>query len=381
MRLSLAVPHFGSMGGVGQYALGLVPSLAREHEVEILTFDGSYKPTENSKTRVHVERSFGYGTFPQLVMSNTLASAKLEAMRRTTRSSVTHSLDGHIKADVVTAQGTTAEWQGLSAAHSVLFWMPSNLSRATYAILSLPFALSHLEGMVAKRGCKILITPSNRMKTEFIAHHGVEPNKIRVISYGVDTRRFRPEPQLGAEGRMKLGVKEDETLVLLVGWDIFRKGLIPLVRALEGIKGCKLLVLGRKSLPSFVVSLAKSNGVEIRSIVTDRPEIYYWASDLFVLPSLYEPFGQAVLEAMASGLPVIVSECVGAAELITDNIDGVKITNPLSTVELANKIKSTLEDDSFRKKISLNARARAESLTWERIAEQTVGVYEELSRK
>ena len=103
---------------------------------------------------------------------------------------------------------------------------------------------------------------------------------------------------------------------------------------------------------------------------------YYAAGDVYLLPSLYEPFGLSILEAMASGLPVLVSRDSGAAELISDGVDGLLIQEPRDVTELSAKLGALLKDAHLRTRLGRQARRTALQYPWDRVARETEEVYE-----
>ena len=105
---------------------------------------------------------------------------------------------------------------------------------------------------------------------------------------------------------------------------------------------------------------------------------YYATSDIYLLPSLYEPFGLSILEAMASGLPVLVSRDCGAAELIHDGDDGLLIQEPRDATEISVKLGALLKDADLRTRLGRQARRTALKYPWDRVARETEEVYEKV---
>jgi len=104
----------------------------------------------------------------------------------------------------------------------------------------------------------------------------------------------------------------------------------------------------------------------------------YGAADLCVLPTVHEPFGLPTLEAMASGVAVIVSRCAGVAEIITDGVDGVLLDEPSDARELAGKMGPLLLDPDLRGKLGEHARKTAAKLDWSEIASRVEDIYRTL---
>ena len=106
-------------------------------------------------------------------------------------------------------------------------------------------------------------------------------------------------------------------------------------------------------------------------------ERYYSAADIFALPSIYEPFGNANLEALASGLPVITTRHCGAADIIEHGQDGLIVESPESAKELAENI-NILFDPSLRRSMGQNGRALAEKFSVKKNTREMLKTYQEI---
>jgi UDP-glucose:(heptosyl)LPS alpha-1,3-glucosyltransferase len=150
------------------------------------------------------------------------------------------------------------------------------------------------------------------------------------------------------------------------------KGLTYLLKALgeiekEGHPPFKLLVLGRDRQSPYL-HLAKKIGIWDKVIFagsTSEPEKYYGASDFLVHPTFYDACSLTVLEALASGLPVITTHSNGAGGIITDGQEGFVISDPRDDQILVEKILFFLNDEKIER-ASIAARHLAESYSLER---------------
>ncbi len=166
---------------------------------------------------------------------------------------------------------------------------------------------------------RLVLTLSDAAAASVRARHRVEPARIRVVRNGVDLARF--VPPTGAErddARARYGV--EGFVLAFVGVGFARKGLGPLIDALgrpEAPRGTTLLVAGRDGRAGAYRRRARRAAVDLRLLgfLPDvRPVLA--AADALALPSLYDPFGLSVLEALATGLPAVVGSGAGASEIV-----------------------------------------------------------------
>lgn len=193
-------------------------------------------------------------------------------------------------------------------------------------------------------GFKKAIAVSQEVKRELGAAYAVPKHKIAVLYNGVDPQRFHPS--LRAKWRDAIrnewGIPLEATVVLFVGSGFRRKGLDRLlgVWGSASLKDSCLLVVGddarmraykawaTKQAPGRIIFLGRQ----------DKVERFYGAADLLALPSIQEAFGNVILEALASGLPVVVSRSVGAAEVLTGSLAEGVIERPDDVAELKAKL-------------------------------------------
>jgi UDP-glucose:(heptosyl)LPS alpha-1,3-glucosyltransferase len=162
------------------------------------------------------------------------------------------------------------------------------------------------------------------VKDDIARRFGVADEKLHVIYNGVDLDAFHPRlrEEQGRSLREKTGVGASTPVLLFVGSGYQRKGLPTLLRALSQMKrsDARLWVIGRDKDESLMRKLAQTLGVDDRVLFLGAQadvKPFYGAADVFALPTLYDPFPNAALEALACGLPLVTTTTCGAAELVT----------------------------------------------------------------
>jgi UDP-glucose:(heptosyl)LPS alpha-1,3-glucosyltransferase len=237
---------------------------------------------------------------------------------------------------------------------------------------------------------RAVICNSQMVKADISRHFDIDPAKLRVILSGVDTTVFHPglRELHRAETRKTLRIPKSAPVALFVGSGFERKGLIGFLMGLadqsgharltrESVRG---IVVGHDKhmtrFQSFADQLGLSDRVSFVGGVNDvRP--FYAAADIFVLPTLYDPLPNACLEAMACGLSVITSTGSGAAELITNGMEGF-VVDALDTPAIADAIEASLASAMSDNQMGKNAAAKVAPLTPRAMAANYVALYREL---
>ncbi len=221
------------------------------------------------------------------------------------------------------------------------------------------------------------------VKRDIQKHYRVPDGNIAVVYNGVSLEKFNPANRAlyGEAIREKFNVPKDALLLLFVGSGFERKGLEYLVRALEYLKGgdWRLLAVGKGDWGRYLKLAPEQVREKIVRLDPVRDiEKYYAAGDVFVLPSIYEPFGNAYLEAMASGLPVVTSRFSGAADIVRHKRDGLIVENPADPREIAGNI-DCLFDPALRGEMGRQARKLAENFTPGKTVAAMVRIYKEIA--
>jgi glycosyltransferase involved in cell wall biosynthesis len=271
--------------------------------------------------------------------------------------------------DIVAAHFIHAGWRK-SPYYPFTSFSPYSLYQRLYTFLN-----SRWEKRAFLRASRV-IAVSHGIATE-LNRLGVPPDRIEVIYNGVDTEQFFPGP---AE-RDSFGLPSHVPLALFVG-DIRtpRKNMDTVLRALQRTPEVHLAVAGSVKGSPYP-ALARELGVSERVIFLDkvsRMASLMRSVDLFVFPSRYEAHPLVVLEAMASGLPAVVSGNFGAESFLGDG--GHILKDPNDVNALAALMNELMQAPEKRRSMALAARERALGMQWSTMASAYIDVYEKLLR-
>jgi len=207
---------------------------------------------------------------------------------------------------------------------------------------------------------------------------------MQVIHPGISETRFIASDRERCRSRVRQrhGISETDVVALFVGMNFEIKrlgrvmeGLAHVAGGNPGAAGLKLLVAGKGDIAHYQ-SLARGLGILDRVVfvgVAKEVETYCFASDFFVMPSVFDTFGMAVLEAMAAGLPVIITQKVGARDLVRDGVSGFILDENPGPRYLGRTMARLLKPEQ-RTRMGAEARKTALQHTWGRVADQMAAI-------
>ncbi|KZE33488.1 glycosyltransferase family 4 protein [Crenobacter luteus] len=226
---------------------------------------------------------------------------------------------------------------------------------------------------------KLVICNAHMVKREIQRHFGLPDEKFAVVYNGVDTEAFHP--RLKAEHRAAMRqtwqIPDAAPTLLYVGSGFERKGVERALRAIAPLAGVHLVVVGRDKHADRYQRLAETLGVAARVRFAGaqndvRP--FYGMADAFVLPTLYDPFPNVCVEALACGLPVFTTDSCGASELVRPGENGW-VVDALDVDGLSAAIQVWLAREAAWPSLAAAARASAEPLTLTAMARQLTELY------
>jgi len=205
--------------------------------------------------------------------------------------------------------------------------------------------------------------------------------EIGIIYNGIDTEKFQLDLQKKEAGKINLTVGASRITA--------RKGIIFLIDAMkilsEKYPEVFLDVMGegdaKENLENYVEKSGLTDRVKfVGRIPSDETFRYYQKADIFVLPSLNEGMSNAMLEALASGLPIVSTDTGGAQELVRDGINGF-IVKMKDSRDLAEKVERLVSDGELRKRMGEESRDLAEKMSWKNVSQQYFDLYKKYEKR
>ena len=257
--------------------------------------------------------------------------------------------------------------QSLTVVHDLAF------ERYPHAYSAAERAYLRLTTRWAALRCPLLIAVSESTKADLVATYGLRPERIRVVALGASRPEVAPAPasrlsQLGLNG----------TFVLQVGRIETRKNQSAALAAIERLgDGVTLAVAGPEHDTALAARLRESNRCRVLGRV-DQPtlELLYQRASAVIVPSLYEGFGLAMLEALARGKVVVAARASSLPEVGGEA--ALYFQDAADPAEIAKVLEVALGDEPLRKSLAKAARERASTFTWDRCAAGVAAVIREL---
>ncbi len=382
-------------GGTGSYIYYLSNELMKNgYSANIVTGANQNKDIQvNSKLRVHFQK------IPKipLIKSFMLAEAsyrKLTSIHNTANIDITHpqlpltpsfAIPPNFGKTIVCTVHST--WKGeAEAIHGEPY---TRLNANEKFLVSFNWFLRFFEVGMIKRASHV-IAVSDFTRQELKKYYNIPENRIRVIHNGVDTHKFQPAKNKQAL-KTELGLNPTDLIILSVGRLYARKGLFTLIEAMPAVikqfKNAKFVISGKgqgdemAKLHAHAKRLAVENNIIFTGYYPDQklPKLYQ-AADIFAFSTYYEHHPFAVLEALATGLPVVTTTVGGIAETIQTGKNGL-LVKPFNSKQFSNAILYLLEHPTEAAEMGTNARKTiVEQYDWSILVKKAMSVYEEALR-
>ncbi len=373
MKIGLVRRGFSETGGAESYLKRLAHSLIEEGHECILFAGNRWKQEMALKTRVVSLR----GKSPRQ-FADALERAREEqncdfifSLERVLRCDCYRAGDGVHRAWLERRKKIEPFWKSWGRA-----WF--NTKHREMLALEAELMTPAKEG--GKRGSRAIIANSQMVKAEILAHYSYPADRIHVIYNGLPERKADPEAR--DRIRAKLGIGKEDYVLIFAGSGWERKGL---KFAIEAVRKAKLsqallLVAGRGNPGAF----PENERVRFLGPVKEM-DAHYAAADVMILPTVYDPFSNACLEALGAGLPVITTRSNGFSEIVRAGEEADVIGDPRDTDAIARAIegwsdpqrraaiKPQLFELASRFSMDVNVRATLHALAHLRAGEESRG--------
>ncbi len=356
MKIAIIRKKYNPFGGAERYLNLLSSSLTRSgHEVHV--YANQWSTTVDSHVTVHHVPMIGGLS---LLKIWSFAFAALAVVKPSSYDAIL-SNERLLSHDVFrVSDGVHRTWLAIRWRHAG--W----LKRLSFLLNPLHWSVRFLDWRVfSRRRFRTIVAPSEFIKQDILATYPrVRADDVRVVYNGVDLVRFHPDnkTKFREQIRRQLGLAAGQPVLLFIGTGFERKGLRYAIEALRYLPSdMVLLVIGKGSTRRYR-ALARSWGVAARVLFLgpqEQAEAYYAASDVLVFPTLYEPMGNVILEALASGIPVLTSRRSGGAEILTEGKDGWLIDEPTDPREVASRVAAAMREITTTD-VTRQARMKAE---------------------
>ena len=367
MKIATVIPKYGLVGGAEAFAYELTERLAQREGFQIHVFANQWRQ-EKSTIAFHKVPVLKFPRFLRQISFGYFSNERI----RLQDYDLIHSHDRIFWMDVLTMHSIPHKTWIKEVRHK----RPSLFDRSM--------------AWVEKKGLygpptPMLMPVSYLVKDELLKYYDIPESKIRVVHPAVSLERFSTsrKEKFRHEIRQMHRLSGDDIVVLFVGMnfevkrlDLIMRGISDLRRKGRNFRQVKLMVVGKGNQEHYR-RLAYDLDIGERVIfvdVTREVEKYFLASDIFAMPSVFDTFGIAVLEAMAAGLPVIITRSVGACDLVKQGVQGFILREKPSPSEFGENLLVLLNKEN-RIKMGEEARRVALRHTWDHTADQVADVY------
>lgn len=328
LRIAFVRRAYSRSGGAEAYVKRLADGIAKAgHEIQLVT------------TAEWPEDQWPFGSIRRLRATTVIGFAdELEQIRPQLSCDVLFSLERVWSCDIYRAgDGVHRAWLARRTKFEVpLKQFMRTSSRKHRDLLRLE------ETLFQKRKAGRVIAASQMVVNEIVDQYGYPMNRIDLVRNGVPLDKFHFEAVLREKSRAQLKLQQDQIVLLFAGSGWERKGLLFAIEAMALCKNPKmrLLVAGRGDTTPYKTTRLRfwrEDPVQFLGEVADLVPVYA-AADIFILPTIYDPFSNACLEALASGLPVITTRSNGFSEIVEDGMHGSIVDSPKNLIGLRDAI-------------------------------------------
>ena len=369
-KIAVVVPKYGLVGGGERFVSELTERLAKNPAYDIHVFANSWQ-VQSGRVTFHKVPIIN---FPKWLTSISFAWFANKKIATIGGFDLIHAHERILKADICSMHFIP---------HRI--WVKEIRGKRVLSLFDLA-TIQVEKNMLSKAGgCKYILSVSNLAADKLREEYPDGQYNVQVIHPGLNDEFLTEGREDGRQIRKEFGIGTGDFLLLFVAMNFELKGLDQLLAAMEKISGTKtgnslkLLVVGKGNEQKYravAASLGLGDRVFFAGVRHDMPAVYR-AADLFVFPSGFDTFGMVVTEAMAAGVPVIISDKVGARDLIKDGENGFVMANS-DWERLADKIIELGKSPDKRSDMGSKARDTVLKNSWDVVAGAVSEIYVKL---
>jgi UDP-glucose:(heptosyl)LPS alpha-1,3-glucosyltransferase len=368
-KIAVIIPKYGLVGGAEQFVSELTDRLVSSTGYDFHVYANRWQNSAAPVTFHQVPIIF----FPKFL--TTLSFAYFVQRRlKSNNYSLVHSHERIFAADIFTMHGIPHR-----------YWV-RHIRCKQMSLYDLGTAWVE-KNLVYEGNCKKFIAVSSLTKNIFLQEYKIDPGLVDVIHPGVDLNDYAQQGKDSVRHSMRreLGINTADPVILFASMNFEIKGLDEILLSLAKLKAqnrkFKFIVAGKGNIKKYT-QLARKAQISTDVIFTgpvDKEKLIrlYLASDLYIMLSKFDTFGMVVLEAMAAGLPVIISSNVGAKDLVQEGKNGFIVSDTSDSDYIAAKI-DLLLDENIRRPFSEAAYQTAAQNTWDQVAARYQEIYADI---
>lgn len=364
--VAVVVPKYGLVGGGEHFARELTERIAMDCRYDVHVFANKWIP-QSERITFHKVPIITFPKFLTTISFAWFANRKIGKMHF----DIIHTHDRIFYAHIYTMHGVPHP-----------FWV-KKVRRKRMSLFD--FATSWVERKLVESGrCRMFLPVSTLAEEKFLDEFHVDPAQVHVVHPGVNLDTFfkSDRNRCRQEIRKRFNIDENDTVILFVSMNFELKGLDNLLAATAMAKSehpshtLKVLVIGKGNQRKYgrlAESLGIGEDVIFGGVWEHGIEQVYLAADIFAMLSRFDTFGMAVLEAMSASLPVIITENVGAKDLVEDGVNGFVVDR--DDIHAISSRIGFLRGIENREKMGRKANLTAAQNTWDRAAERLSAIY------
>jgi UDP-glucose:(heptosyl)LPS alpha-1,3-glucosyltransferase len=366
-KVAVVIPKYGLVGGAEQFASELTGRLFDQSGYNFHVFANCWL---NAHAGIHFHH-VPILSFPKFLTTLSFAYFTRRQLSAD-RFSLVHSHERIFAADICTLHGVPHR-----------FWVHC-VRKKKMSLYDLATAWVEKK-LVYEGNCQKFIAVSNLTRDIFLQEYNIDPQRVTVIHPGVDLNDYMTADKrlIRADVRKEYGFSSEEPIILFASMNFEIKGLDAIMLSLARLKArqhsFKLLVAGKGNVRKYTQMAREANiaaDVVFTGMLSKEKLIrLYLAGDMYIMLSKFDTFGMVVLEAMAAGLPVIVSSNVGAKDIVQEGENGFVIRDTSDADCIASKI-GLLLNKKVHREMSQSAYYTATQNTWDHVTLKYREIYE-----